>query len=209
MKSKRPYHHPDLRQAILENALGELAEQGVRKFSLRSVAQKTGVSHTAVYRHFASKDDILSTLIVDGMKRLTLTLKTAASQPARRAKDRLTEQGRAYIAFARAYPEHIAIMFSELGFSALKREGARLATLEPDAHDAFLQLELVVRACQAEGSLDPAIDSGMLAMLIWSMIHGLALLLKEGVIGDMAATRGISAARIEDLLIKAFASFFR
>ena len=57
-------------------------------------------------------------------------------------------------------------------------------------YDSFAPLETTVRECEAEGSLDPETGSG--AMATWSLIHALALLRNEGVIGNMARSRGAS-----------------
>ena len=62
MSDEKPYHHGDLRAALLTAAEAELAERGVEAFSLRSVAKRAGVSHAAPYRHFKDREALLSAL---------------------------------------------------------------------------------------------------------------------------------------------------
>jgi AcrR family transcriptional regulator len=57
---ERPYHHGDLRRAIVESALELLRETGSLEFSLRELARRAGVSHNAPYKHFADKRELLA-----------------------------------------------------------------------------------------------------------------------------------------------------
>ena len=61
-KDAQPYHHGDLRNALLLAAEQLLAEQGAASLSLRAVAKRAGVSHAAPYRHFRDKA-VLSVLL--------------------------------------------------------------------------------------------------------------------------------------------------
>src|SRR6185503_21216238 len=65
---KRPdnYHHGDLRRALLDAALREVAERGVKDISLRALARAVGVSPRAPYRHFQTKDDLLAAVAAEG-----------------------------------------------------------------------------------------------------------------------------------------------
>ena len=58
MKS-RPYHHGDLRRALIDAAIALVEETGPDGFTLREVARRARVSHTAPYRHFRDKNDLL------------------------------------------------------------------------------------------------------------------------------------------------------
>ena len=82
MSKAKPYHHPDLRRALLDAALDLLREEGVKGFSMRKLAALAGVSHSAAYRHFASKDEILAELMLEAHKGLKAALEAARADGA-------------------------------------------------------------------------------------------------------------------------------
>ena len=55
---ERPYHHGDLRHAIVQAALEILRETQSLEFSLRELARRAGVSHNAPYKHFSDKREL-------------------------------------------------------------------------------------------------------------------------------------------------------
>ena len=57
---ERPYHHGDLRRAVVVAALEILSETQSLEFSLRELARRAGVSHNAPYKHFADKRELLA-----------------------------------------------------------------------------------------------------------------------------------------------------
>src|ERR1700754_5119881 len=67
----RPYHHGDLRRAIVTAALEILSETQSVDFSLRELARRAGVSHNAPYKHFAEKSDLLAAVSAAGFELLT------------------------------------------------------------------------------------------------------------------------------------------
>ena len=56
---KDQYHHGNLKQALIENAIEIIAQHGVEQLSLRSLSKQCGVSHNAIYRHFESKEKMI------------------------------------------------------------------------------------------------------------------------------------------------------
>ena len=76
----RPYHHGDLRRALLDAALQLVAERGIPDFTLREVARQAGVSHNAPYNHFADKAELVVALTVEGFQKLEVVLRSAYEQ---------------------------------------------------------------------------------------------------------------------------------
>src|ERR1700681_1419981 len=68
---ERPYHHGDLRRAIIRAALEILSETQSLGFSLRELARRAGVSHNAPYKHFADKRELLAAVSAAGFEMLT------------------------------------------------------------------------------------------------------------------------------------------
>jgi AcrR family transcriptional regulator len=172
MKSRKPYHHGNLRAALLHAAIGLIGEVGPMAFTLREVARRAGVSHNAPYRHFRDKEDLITAVAEEGYRELTnLMLAAAAKQPG--ALDRLKHAGLAYIEFALRRPEHFAVMFDAP--LAEKRHVDVIGA----AKEAFSTLVDLVKNAQEKGELVSG-DSGEFALLSWTMVHGVAKLAITG-----------------------------
>lgn len=192
MAIKDSYHHPDLRQELLNQALVLLREDGIKGFSLRKLASRAGVSHAAPYRHFGSKDEILASILLEGHKMLKEALETARRNQAGRASDKLLALGRAYVDFARGNPEHLKVMFTRDGLSSAMKLSGTVQGMDMSEYDSFGVLVAAIRDCQAEGSLSPNRNAEIMSLSIWAEIHGLAVLLGEGIIAAMIEPRGMS-----------------
>src|SRR5277367_2635426 len=107
MRAKRPYHHANLKQSLLDAAVDLLAEVGSQGFTLREVARRAGVSHNAPYRHFKDKDDLVA---AEGFDRLTASLNETMAEGSS-AVERLRLAGRGYVEFALRRPQHLQAMF--------------------------------------------------------------------------------------------------
>lgn len=166
------YHHGDLRAELMKQALKILDKKGIEGLTLREVARAAKVSHTAPYRHFKDKEDILAAIAEVGFTDLA-----ARGRRALEVADPLEgylEYGREYIAFAAEHPQYFRIMFSgkfkdPASCPGLKREG--------DA--AFGALVAAIERCQAAGVVRTG-SSLELALAAWSYVHGIANLYIDG-----------------------------
>lgn len=169
----RPYHHGDLRRALLDAALGLLAEPGgAGLLTLREAARRAGVSHAAPYRHFDSKEALLAAVAEEGFRRMReeMVQRVAGleAEPLRRHQ----QMGVGYVLFALRHPAHFRVMFGpELKFD---REGLQAA-----ASAAFGELVDSVVRCQQAGEMRAG-DPLELALASWSLVHGLAHLAVDG-----------------------------
>jgi AcrR family transcriptional regulator len=154
--SAKPYHHGDLRTALLDAADTLLDRGGDGAVSLREAARMAGVSPTAAYRHFADKDALLAALAARHFAQFGEAL----------AGRSLREMGPAYVRFALARPGRFRLMFGPL----LRRAG----TQDP----------LAGAARAAFTALNAAAASPEEALRAWAMVHGLAHLLLDGAIPD-------------------------
>ena len=104
------YHHGDLKNALRSAAVEVIAENGLGHFSLREVARRAGVSHTAPAHHFGDVRGLLTSLATEGFDTLysvTSAAVAAETEPA----ERLSAMGEAYVSLATEYPAHCQVMF--------------------------------------------------------------------------------------------------
>src|SRR5689334_4928518 len=94
----RPYHHGDLRNALLESARNILEHDGLEALSLRAVARGAGVSHAAPYRHFPNHEALLVELAIEGFVELKNELASAGTTVGQES-DRIASIGAAYMRF--------------------------------------------------------------------------------------------------------------
>src|ERR1700709_1822981 len=97
--SDRPYHHGNLRTALLAAAERTVRERGAQALSLRELARDVGVSHGAPRRHFPDRQALLDALAEDGFARLGRELRTAVDAAGDDFEDRLRATARAYVEF--------------------------------------------------------------------------------------------------------------
>ena len=174
------YHHGALRAALLDAATALLASDGVDAVTMRALAERTGVSRTAPYRHFANKDALLEAVAAEGFATLQALLhRFTSSAPAATSRtserDHFAEMGAAYVRFADAHPAHYRLMY---GRDALARSA------HPDLHDAaeaaYAELVRMVADAQARGTVRSDAPPEQHAYIAWGLVHGLASLLVDG-----------------------------
>lgn len=172
MTKRKPYHHGNLRESLLQAAISLIAEVGPTAFTLREVARRAGVSHNAPYRHFRDKDDLIASVAAEGYLQLTAAMERAASRHPR-PLDRLKHAGLAYIEFALQRPEHFTVMFDA------PVAGEHGLSDSPEAKQAFTTLIELVKDSQRARQL-PSGDPLQFALLAWTMVHGVAKLATTG-----------------------------
>ena len=174
---RRPYHHGDLRNALLAKAQTLLERDGPAVLSFRGIARAVGVSQTAPYNHFPDKEHLLVALATIGLSELKARqiAAAAASQP----EARLEAIGRAYIHFARENPQMYRLMFGET-ISEWHRHPAAVAA----KHDCFQPArEAWADELRSHQDTSPA-EAETAAIAGWSVVHGLAMLMIDGVLQE-------------------------
>jgi AcrR family transcriptional regulator len=99
-----PYHHGNLRKALLERAAEAIAESGVEALTLRSLARDLGVSHAAPRAHFADKRALLAELAKEGFRLSVEAMHAGAEAAGPDPVARYRALGRAYVQFASDFP---------------------------------------------------------------------------------------------------------
>lgn len=172
---KRPYHHGDLRRAVIETAMEMLHEDKGWQFTLREVARRAGVSHAAPYKHFPDKAALLVEMALLGFDLLREALMAAKPRRPNSMRDELLTVARAYIRFGISNPALYRLMFSADAGKAVD------VHLNERALAAFgVVIELLERG-QAEGVLRKR-DVGGQAAACWAQVHGVTLLTIDGLL---------------------------
>lgn len=200
---QRSYHHGNLREALVAAGVELARTGGPNAVVLRAASREAGVSHNAVYRHFASQEDLLaavaqrcmtrlSELMIERMERIT------TRDGVSRATERLGAIGRAYIDFARSEPG-----WFRTAFSSARAHPAGGSTAEPAAADASGAEPAAAGASGAEpvpnpydilsAALDDLVEVGVLTRerrsgaeyAAWSAVHGLSSLLLDGPLREL------------------------
>ena len=186
----KPYHHGNLRAALVE-AGAELARTaGPDGVVLREVARRTGVSHNAAYRHFADRDELLSEVATVASDQLEQAMQrrldeVTESDPGLRARARLRATGQAYVEFALA----------ERGLFSVAFCPTEAESGPPDEAAPDVLLGQVLDALVEAGVISPAERMGA-DVVCWSAVHGLSVLLLDGPL------RGVPAADRDAVLEK-------
>jgi AcrR family transcriptional regulator len=169
---KKPYHHGELRQALVDAARTLVHERGAGGFSLSDACRRAGVSTAAPYRHFADKNEILSEVAAQGFIDLTTRTRAEAERHPLGSTVRIVALGRVYFSFATSEPALFRMM---LGQEAGIPKNERLAASGQECF-AFVVQE-VISFCNANHI---AGDAQMFALQLWTLVHGAATLTIDG-----------------------------
>jgi AcrR family transcriptional regulator len=183
----KSYHHGNLKQELIDCACRLCERDGYTKLSIRSLAKESGVSQTAPYRHFETKETLYASVATQGFKKLSKACHIDTDKKI--TKKHLVEIGYNYLMFGTAvgnfaeYPELLESANStyenmRLSFSKLASDGD----------------EVIAFKC----------------ITLWSMVHGLVgILRKVQVVGDdfeegvgPISTASVIATNLEDHLDK-------
>jgi AcrR family transcriptional regulator len=173
MTPARPYHHGNLREAVLERAAVVVRERGIAGISLRELTAEIGVSHAAPRRYFPDRQALLDALAAEGFVRLGTRLGEAvAAVPG--FQEQLHSIADAYVTFAVSEAN-----LAELMFAHERGEGGSL--VRQRATEAFGPLLETFRRGEAEGQLSIR-DPERAGRLFLATLQGIAGLVSCGVV---------------------------
>jgi AcrR family transcriptional regulator len=190
MTTARPYHHGNLRQAVLTAAVEAITEVGPAGVSLRDLARRAGVSHAAPAHHFGDKAGLLTALAAEGYGLLADALADAQV----RTQDFL-EVGVAYVRFAVDHRAHFEVMF-------------RPDLYQPDDPAVRAARERASNALSGGiGSLPSGragTDARIAGVAAWSLVHGFATLWLNGALSpELGADPETLARAVAAILFRA------
>ncbi len=149
----RKYHHGDLHDALIREAVRIIAEDGIAGLTMREVARRVGVSHAAPYRHFANLDGLVDSVAEHGVATLLSALSDVGGDD---TADRMRGLVTAYIGFATNNRAWFCLTFDRGDVAPLRAP-----------------FEAAVRAGRTAGAIAAR---GDVANTLWCATHGLAAL---------------------------------
>jgi AcrR family transcriptional regulator len=189
--SPTPYHHGDLKNALIKAGTEILASEGLGGLSLRKVAKQAGVSHAAPYSHFRDKQALIAAISTEGFKQLHSQIESVKEIYQADPETLLVETAWAYVQFALNAPDRFKLMFS----SVLEKEKEYPDFVEISRKN-FRQLVEIVEICQGAEILKSG-DSDLIALSLWGTVHGFISLLLEGQISHTV----LEKASLKDIFI--------
>jgi AcrR family transcriptional regulator len=189
---ERPYHHGNLRTALLAAAQRTVRERGVQDLSLRELAREVGVSHAAPRRHFPNRQALLDALAQDGFARLGAELQRAVDGAEEDFPARLRATAAAYVRFATRDAALLELMFAG-------KHQEESGALHDAAQRAFsIMLELIEQG-QADGVVQHG-EPERVGLVLFATMQGIAALVTRGMVGP---------EQVDELVTDAIAYFLR
>lgn len=174
-KPLNTYHHGDLRDALVQAALGEVELGGPEAVNISALAKKLGVSQPAPYRHFADRDALLAAVTAEAFRQFSATLRESMARPSKRSK--LSRLAQATLTFGLRRNGIYRLMFASRIIACAPKDS--------ELHSATMEtFNLVLEALEA-----PAV--GLLrerhALKIWAALHGVVMLAEQGLMTGQLA----------------------
>jgi AcrR family transcriptional regulator len=188
--AQRKYDSDERRRMLIRATANMLEEGGLRAVTMRALSARIGISHAAPYRHFRNKTALLAAVAEDGFDRLAERLEKLDGAWGGEPLERFRTSACGYVRFAVDNPELYRLMFGKesAGDGPIHR-------LAPPAHRILTILHKMIRDCQNHGLFrlnNPANQ----ATFAWAAIHGLSLLMINGLADDPTASEECRPPRV-------------
>ena len=178
----RPYHHGNLREALVAAGLAALEARPHEELRVRELARTVGVSANAAYRHFADRDALLAAIAAEGFRRFGAAAQEGVGRDAG-PLDAMRAEGRTYVEFARENPALFRLMFGAMSRTTTDELAAA-------AEATFDVLRAGVAAMLGIEDLD---DRRVMvgAVYAWSVVHGRSHLVLDGQLDEIGDVDGM------------------
>jgi AcrR family transcriptional regulator len=173
--SKRDYHHGNLKEELFSIAFEHIERNDAETLTLKVLADATGTSRSAIYRHFANKDALMEAVILRGFDLFDTTVSTLLNERERSLVDRFYLATREYIEYARDHPNLYRLLFGKK--YAYIRESV-MSLKDPECL-GFGPLKAAIEEGQQAGVVRKD-DSYEQALVILASVHGLAMMVIDG-----------------------------
>ena len=165
------YHHGNLKITLVEAYLELLERQPASKISLRKIASHIGVAATAVYNHFANKDELVTAVRVRLLDIFAAYIQERLIE-VEEPEDKIRQLGVTYFHFNRDYPQYFDILFSECVPEEFVTEELLEAGMRAEGHVRNAVSSLLIK----HGRPNTKFNEGIGAFACWSLAHGVTTL---------------------------------
>lgn len=169
-RARDDYHHGNLREALVQAAMSMIAERGLAGFAIAELARVVGVSTAAPYRHFKDRTAVIAEVARRGFQQLAAELDGARQSGGTDPVLVIERLAQAYLAFAGRDPSVYATMFQ------VEFQVGEHPDLVRAREAAFGELRTACVAVCANSRPAGRPPAHMVALHIWSMMHGIATL---------------------------------
>jgi len=161
--------NPELARRILDIALEELGNKPPEKVNMRSLAEKAGVSPTAIYYYFASKEELFERIKFDALEDLDRRLaESEAAAVSRGSQAQLAALIRSFVAWCLERPHIARLLMDALPpKEALSDEGMK------KYYSAFLRAAAILERGVVSGEFearDVLLDVSVVQAAIWGIV---------------------------------------
>jgi AcrR family transcriptional regulator len=170
VKERREREKSETRDKILDAARELFITEGYEGVSMRRVAEKIEYSPTAIYVHFADKNELFHELCRQDFAHLQEVMKSSdmPSDPV----ERLRQIGRNYVEFGARFPHHYLFMFMTPHPMHEPDEEDREIMGNPEV-DAYALLKWAVQDAISAGCfLEQVQDAELISQTLWAAMHG-------------------------------------
>jgi len=168
--SDKTYHHGNLRLALIEAALDILDESGIDAVSIRQVAKKVGVAHSAPANHFKNKRALFTALAIEIFAQLDQKIKQELKNTPNNLYDSIHLFANTIVHFGLAYPNRYKLVWRK---DELNNDDQTLYGIMEAVYKQLSEI-LVIHSKQCD------MDTESQVIALWSMIHGYVMLRLDG-----------------------------
>lgn len=169
----------DLKLKIINEAYSMIVESGIENFSTRDLSRRLGISHNTMYRHFASKQELIRLLIIDSINHLNKAFESISEKEGMDNITKIKECMYVYIDFAVKSPKLFSILYRFFDNNQILNDEELI-----NAHTRLYTNILKLVKNEQSAKLIRKSSAYTQVNTIWSMGHGIAMLFVDNVMSS-------------------------
>jgi len=177
MKTEKPHHHGDLKEALIKAGITLLNEGGLHKLTLRKCAAVAGVSHAAPAHHFSGLEGLIAAISERGMTLFAQTMQQEIASVGTDPFEKLYAMCQGYLLFAIENPALAQLMFNHQSHFGEKKDEGRKANV---AFNILISTCAPFKLGTSTNGSKVKQETNTIAFAVWSLIHGFTQLYQLG-----------------------------